>query len=57
MQFVWHGGRMVRIAAPKGIVIMFIRFESLQRVAVSVVASFVLSAALLSSVITLAPMV
>ncbi|BCA59825.1 hypothetical protein HMP06_2594 [Sphingomonas sp. HMP6] len=57
VQFVWHGGRMVRIAAPKGIVIMFIRFESLQRVAVSVVASFVLSAALLSSVITLAPMV
>lgn len=48
---------MVRIATPKGIVIMFIRFESLQRVAVSVVASFVLSAALLSSVITLAPMV
>lgn len=36
---------------------MIIRFESLQRVAVSLVASFVLSAALLSSVVTLAPMV
>lgn len=36
---------------------MTIRFESLQRIAVSTVASFVLSVALLSSVFTLAPMV
>lgn len=36
---------------------MTVRFESFNRVAVSLVASFVLSAALLSSVVTLAPMV
>ena len=36
---------------------MTIRFESFQRVAISVVAAFVLSAALLSSVVTLAPIV
>lgn len=36
---------------------MTVRFESFNRIAVSLVASFVLSAALLSSVVTLAPMV
>lgn len=36
---------------------MTIRFESFHRVAVSIVASFVLSVALLSSVVTLAPIV
>lgn len=34
-----------------------IRFESFNRIAISTVASFVLSVALLSSVVTLAPMV
>lgn len=34
-----------------------LRFESFSRIAVSSIASFVLSVALLSSVVTLAPMV
>ena len=46
---------MVRIAKCKGKNIMSIRYEAVQRVAVSFVAAFALTVFLFSSTVTLAP--